>query len=66
MHKPLGVIHALPEFFQRLSKTIKREERCRFFKGWLDSFIQSRVTIIREWNFDIYPKITIIKDTPEM
>jgi hypothetical protein len=53
----------LPEFFQRLSKTIKREEKCRFFKGWLDSFIKSKVTIIREWNFDIYPKITILKHT---
>jgi hypothetical protein len=53
--------NTLPDFFQRLSKTIKREEKCRFFKGWLDSFIKSKITIIREWNFDIYPKITIIK-----
>jgi hypothetical protein len=52
----------LPEFFQRLSRTIKREEKCRFFKGWLDSFIKSKITVTREWNIDIYPKITILKD----
>jgi hypothetical protein len=48
-----------PEFFQRLSKTIKREEKCRFFKGWLNSLINSKITVTREWNFDIYPKITM-------
>jgi hypothetical protein len=49
----------LPEFFQRISKTIKHEEKCRFFKGWLNSLINSKITVIREWNFDIYPKITM-------
>jgi len=53
----------LPEFFQKLTKTIKREEKCRFFKGWLEEFIHSKITVSREWNFDIYPKITVIKDT---
>ncbi len=52
-----------PDFFQRLSKTIKREEKCRFFKGWLESFIHNKITVTREWNFDIYPKITIIRNT---
>ena len=51
----------LPEFFQKLSDTIKVEEKCSFFKGWLRPFINSKVDVIREWNFDIYPKITIIK-----
>lgn len=53
----------LPEFFQKLNKTIKREEKCRFFKGWLDSFIKSKITITREWNFDLYPKISVISQT---
>ena len=51
----------LPEFFKKLSKTIKREEKCRFFKGWLEEFIHNKITVTREWNFDIYPKITVIK-----
>ena len=51
----------LPEFFKKLSKTIKREEKCRFFKGWLEEFIHKKITVTREWNFDIYPKITVIK-----
>jgi hypothetical protein len=46
--------NTLPEFFQRLTRTIKREEKCRFFKGWLNSLINSKITVIREWNFDIY------------
>ena len=54
---------SFPEFFQRLSKTINSKEKCRFFKGWLESFIHNKITVTREWNFDIYPKITIIKHT---
>jgi len=53
---------SLPEFFQKISKPIKLEEKCKFFKGWLSSFINSKVDVIREWNFDIYPKVKIIKD----
>jgi len=52
----------LPEFFQKLSKLIKLKERCLFFKGWLDSLVNSKVDVIREWHFDIYPKVKIIKD----
>ena len=52
-----------PDFFQRLSKSINTKEKCRFFKGWLESFIHNKITVTREWNFDIYPKITIIKHT---
>ena len=52
----------LPEFFQRLSKTIKREEKCKFFKEWLEEFIKKRISITFHWNFDIYPKITLIKE----
>jgi len=53
---------SLPEFFQKISKPIKLEEKCKFFKGWLSSFINSKVDVIRQWHFDIYPKVKIIKD----
>jgi hypothetical protein len=53
---------SLPEFFQKISKPIKLEEKCSFFKGWLSSFINSKVDVIRQWHFDIYPKVKIIKD----
>ena len=51
----------LPEFFKELSKKIKREEKCRFFKGWLETFIGSMITIERRWYFDLFPKIEEIK-----
>jgi hypothetical protein len=51
----------LPEFFQRLSKNIKLEEKCKFFKGWLPQLIHSKITLTREWHFDIYPKVKEIK-----
>jgi hypothetical protein len=53
---------SLPEFFQKISKPIKLEEKCSFFKGWLRQFINSKIDVIREWHFDIYPKITIIEE----
>ena len=54
-----------PEFFQKLSKTIKREDKCKFFKGWLEHFLTSYVKIAadRHWCFDLYPKITVIQQT---
>lgn len=52
-----------PEFFQKLSRTISRNEKCRFFKDWLFSFIKSKVTLERTWYFDLYPKITVIQQT---
>jgi len=52
----------LPEFFQRLSKTIKREEKCNFFKEWLEKFIYKNISVTNAWNIDIYPKVTVIKE----
>jgi hypothetical protein len=52
----------LPEFFQRLSKTIKREEKCEFFKEWLEKFIYKKISVTNAWNIDIYPRVTIIKE----
>jgi len=51
-----------PQFFQNLTKTIKREEKCKFFKDWLEKFIYSYVKLgDRTWYFDLYPKITLIE-----
>ena len=47
----------LPDFFKALNKTIKREEKCRFFKTWLEVFINSKISIDRTWYFDLFPKI---------
>lgn len=52
-----------PEFFQRLSRTIPRKDKCRFFKDWLLPLIESNVTIKRTWYFDLYPKITVIQQS---
>lgn len=43
----------LPAFFRRLMETIPRTEKCKFVKGWIEPFIGSKVTIIRDWAFDI-------------
>ncbi len=51
-----------PEFFQKLSRTIPRNEKCKFFKGWLEQFIYSKIKLWdRMWHFDLYPKITVIQ-----
>ncbi len=49
-----------PIFFQEISKTITRENKCNFFNRWLMNFISSYVNIERTWYFDLYPKFTII------
>jgi hypothetical protein len=51
----------IPEFFQKLSRTIPRKERCKFFKGWLMDYIFSKITVDRTWYFDLYPKIEVIQ-----
>lgn len=43
----------LPQFFQILSKHIPRNDRCRFFKGWLEDFIKDRIHVNREWFIDL-------------
>jgi hypothetical protein len=50
----------LPDFFTMIKSTIDGKDKCRFFKGWLDKFIHSKITIDRSWYFDLYPKITVI------
>jgi hypothetical protein len=50
----------LPDFFKQLNKTISRENKCKFFYGWLSHFISSQIQFQRSWCFDLYPKISII------
>lgn len=49
--------HTFPEFFLKINKLIKREDKCKFFKTWLYDFIASQIIIDRDWYIDIYPKI---------
>lgn len=50
----------LPDFFKKLNKTISRENKCKFFYGWLFHFISSQIQFERSWCFDLFPKISII------
>ena len=50
----------LPEFFRGISKKIDRSQKCRFFKDWLEQFINSQINIDRTWYFDLFPKIEVI------
>lgn len=43
-----------PLFFKKLSRTISKEKKCAFFKGWFENFIESFVVIPRNWYIDLY------------
>lgn len=43
-----------PDFFIKLSKSVPIEDKCRFFRGWLESFVESFVVIPRTWFIDLY------------
>jgi hypothetical protein len=55
---------SFPEFFTHLRSIVPKEERCRFFKDWLEGFIESQITIRREWRINI-PSCTML-DTFKM
>lgn len=38
-----------PIFFKKLSEYVGKENRCKFFKGWLELFISSYIDIGRKW-----------------
>jgi hypothetical protein len=43
-----------PIFFSKLSKSMKREDKCRFFKHWLENFIHKLIpSYDRVWLFEI-------------
>jgi hypothetical protein len=50
-----------PEFFSKLSKYIQPNDKCSFYKLWLQNFIGKYVSIERKWYIDLYPKITILE-----
>jgi hypothetical protein len=45
--------NTLPEFFTTLSKKIPKELKCKFFKGWLEYFVELHVFVGRDWLIDI-------------
>jgi hypothetical protein len=45
-----------PDFFKAISNDIPRVDRCNFFKGWLEVFIQSYVNYDRDWIIDVGQK----------
>jgi hypothetical protein len=51
----------LPDFFRKVSDSIGRKNKCKFFKGWLESFIGTKVNINRDWVFDIPVDFSQIK-----
>lgn len=52
----------LPEFFKKVNQTIPREDKCLFFKGWLEDIIKPYISIERSWQFDLQPKIASIQE----
>lgn len=42
-----------PVFFKKISNVIGKENKCKFFKTWLQEFINSYVTITRKWTIKI-------------
>jgi hypothetical protein len=58
------ISETFPEFFQKISRTIPRENKCKFFKGWLEKFIANYVSLgDRVWYFNLYPKIKAIQQS---
>jgi hypothetical protein len=58
------ISETFPEFFQKISRTIQRENKCKFFKGWLEKFIANYVSLgDRVWYFNLYPKIKAIQQS---
>ena len=43
-----------PDFFKTISKLIDREQKCSFFKYWMEQFIYSQIRIEREWFIDLH------------
>ena len=41
-------------------QTLKKEDKCKFFKGWLYDFIASQILIERTWYIDLFPKIEVV------
>lgn len=44
---------SFPAFFKYLNTLIDKSEKCRFYKDWLEAFIDSNITIKRDWKINI-------------
>lgn len=42
-----------PEFFRKLANAVGKEEKCKFFKWWLQEFISSNINISRRWTIKL-------------
>jgi hypothetical protein len=49
-----------PEFFIKISRTLKKKDKCKFFKDWLFNFIASQVLIEHTWYIDLFPKVELL------
>lgn len=47
-----------PDFFKSLRDIIPETQRCQVFKTWLQTFIETHVSVDRNWQYDLYPKKT--------
>jgi hypothetical protein len=47
------------DFFRILKKDVNRHNVCRFFKGWLELFVQDWVRIERDWLIPIHTNVTL-------
>jgi hypothetical protein len=45
--------NTFPEFFKALNKTVPKEDKCKFFKDWLNEFVGKHVSFMRDWIIDI-------------
>jgi hypothetical protein len=45
-----------PEFFINISKTIPKSDKCKFFKDWLEYFLEYKMDLQfkRQWYIDLY------------
>lgn len=54
LEKLYNASESYPAFFQGLSARIEKSDKCRFFKGWFETFIESFVVVPRSWYIDLY------------
>lgn len=44
---------SFPEVFQYLNSFVGKEDKCKFYKAWLEQFIGSMITIKRDWKINV-------------
>jgi len=49
-------VNTFPDFFIAISKTMDKKDKCKFFKDWLEAFLQGTMNIPnkRIWYIDLY------------